>query len=77
MEQMFADPQVKHLEMATPVNHPRMGEFGVVNQAIRLSRTPHQIRTATPEQGEHTDEILAELGYDAAAIKAMHDKGAV
>ena len=54
-----------------------MGEFGVVNQAIRLSRTPHQIRTATPEQGEHTDEILAELGYDAAAIKAMHDKGAV
>ena len=77
MEQLFADPQVKHLEMATPVNHPRMGEFGVVNQAIRLSRTPHQIRTATPEQGEHTDEILAELGYDAAAIKAMHDKGAV
>ena len=77
MEQMFADPQVKHLEMATPVQHPRMGEFGVVNQAIRLSRTPHQIRTATPEQGEHTDEILEGLGYDAATIKAMHDRGAV
>lgn len=77
MEQMFADPQVKHLEMATPVNHPRMGTFNVVNQAIKLSRTPHQIRTATPEQGEHTDQILAELGYDAATIKAMHDKGAV
>ncbi len=77
MEQMFADPQVKHLEMATPINHPRMGEFGIVNQAVRLSRTPHQIRTATPEQGEHTDEILAGLGYDAATIKAMHDRGAV
>ena len=77
MEEMFADPQVKHLEMATPIQHPRMGEFGIVNQAIRLSRTPHQIRTATPEQGEHTDAILAELGYDAATIKSMHDKGVV
>ena len=63
--------------MATPVQHPRMGEFNIVNQAIGLSRTPHQIRTATPEQGEHTDEILAGLGYDAAAIAALHDKGAV
>jgi formyl-CoA transferase len=77
MEQMFADPQVKHLKMATPVNHPRMGEFNIVNQAIGLSRTPHQIRTATPEQGEHTDEILAGLGYDEAAIAALHGKGAV
>jgi crotonobetainyl-CoA:carnitine CoA-transferase CaiB-like acyl-CoA transferase len=77
MEQMFADPQVKHLEMATPVDHPRMGRFEVVNQAVRLSRTPHRIRTATPEQGEHTDAILAELGYDPATIKALHDKGAV
>ncbi|MCA8926576.1 MAG: CoA transferase [Alphaproteobacteria bacterium] len=77
MEQMFADPQVKHLQMATPIQHPRLGEFGVVNQAIRLSRTPHQIRTATPEQGEHTDAILADLGYDAATIQAMHDKGTV
>jgi formyl-CoA transferase len=77
MAEMFADPQVQHLEMATPVHHPRMGDFGVVNQAVRLSRTPHQIRTATPEQGEHTDAILSELGYDPATIKAMHDKGVV
>ena len=77
MAEMFADPQVKHLKMATPIQHPTIGEFEIVNQAIGLSRTPHQIRTATPEQGEHTDAILAELGYDAATIKAMHDKGTV
>ena len=77
MAEMFADPQVKHLKMATPIQHPTIGEFEIVNQAIGLSRTPHQIRTATPEQGAHTDAILAELGYDAATIKAMHDKGAV
>ncbi len=77
MAEMFADPQVQHLEMATPIDHPRMGEFAIVNQAIRMSRTPHQIRTATPEQGEHTDDILAELGYDSATVKAMRDKGVV
>jgi crotonobetainyl-CoA:carnitine CoA-transferase CaiB-like acyl-CoA transferase len=77
MAEMFADPQVKHVEMATPVHHPRLGDFNVVNQAVRLSRTPHQIRTATPEQGEHTDAILKELGYDEAAIAAMHEKRVV
>jgi len=77
MAEMFADPQVQHLEMATPVNHPRMGEFEIVNQAIRLSRTPHDIRTATPEQGEHTDTVLFELGYDEATIAAYRTKGIV
>ncbi len=77
MDQVFADPQVKHLNMATPVDHPRMGTFDVVNQAIKLSRTPSSVRTATPEQGEHTDAILAELGYDRAAIGEFHKNGVV
>ena len=77
MDQMFADAQVKHVQMATPVDHPRLGTFEIVNQAIKMSRTQSSIRTATPEQGEHTDEILSDLGYDAAAIKALHDKTVV
>ena len=77
MDQVFADPQVKHLEMATPVNHPRMGSFDVVNQAIKLSRTPSSVRTPTPEQGEHTDAILADLGYDGSAIGEFHESGVV
>jgi len=68
---------VKHVQMATPVDHPRLGTFEIVNQAIKMSRTQSSIRTATPEQGEHTDEILSDLGYDAAAIKALHDKTVV
>ena len=57
MDQVFADPQVKHLEMAVSVDHPRMGSFEVVNQAIKMSRTPSSVRTAPPEQGEHTNDI--------------------
>jgi formyl-CoA transferase len=77
IDQVFADPQVKHLEMSTPVNHPRLGTFGVVNQAIKMSRTPSSVRTATPEQGEHTDAILGELGYDESTISRLHEDGVV
>jgi formyl-CoA transferase len=77
MDGVFADPQVKHLEMAVSVDHPRMGKFDVVNQAIKMSRTPSQIRSATPDQGEHTDAILADLGYDDGIVKKMHENGVV
>jgi formyl-CoA transferase len=68
MDEVFADPQVRHLRMAAPVHHPRLGDIEVVNQAVELSRTPSGVRYPTPEKGEHTDEVLGELGFDAAAI---------
>ena len=77
MDQVFADPQVKYLEMAVSVDHPRMGSFEVVNQAIKMSRTPSSVRTATPEQGEHTNDILSELGYDQTTIDGFHQNGVV
>ncbi|MDE0592668.1 MAG: CaiB/BaiF CoA-transferase family protein [Dehalococcoidia bacterium] len=77
MDQVFADPQVQHLEMAVGVDHVRLGKFDVVNQAIKMSRTPSKIRTASPDQGEHTDAILAELGYTESLIAQMHENGAV
>jgi crotonobetainyl-CoA:carnitine CoA-transferase CaiB-like acyl-CoA transferase len=77
MDQVFADPQVQHLQMAVPVDHPRLGKFELVNQAIKMSRTPSSVRTATPEQGEHTDSILSGLGYDTSAIQKLHQNGVV
>jgi formyl-CoA transferase len=77
MDQVFADPQVKHLGMAVEVDHPTLGKFEIVNQAIKLSRTPSSIRTATPEQGEHTDDILEELGYTTEEINGHHTNGVV
>jgi crotonobetainyl-CoA:carnitine CoA-transferase CaiB-like acyl-CoA transferase len=77
VDQVFADQQVAHLQAAVEVEHPRLGKFRVLNQAARLSRTPAAVVSATPEIGQHTDEVLAELGYSVAEIAALHTKGAV
>ena len=71
MNQVFDDPQVKHIGAAATVKHPRLGEFRLVNQAVKLSRTPASMARATPELGEHTAEVLGELGYDAAGIARL------
>jgi len=68
MDEVFADPQVRHLGMAAPVQHGSLGKVEVVNQAVKLNRTPSHIARPTPEKGEHTEEILKEYGYDDKAI---------
>ena len=73
MDQVFADPQVRHLQAAAKVKHPLLGEIRVVNQAVGLSRTPATMASATPEIGQHTDEVLAEAGYSAAEITALRN----
>jgi len=73
MDQVFNDPQTRHLGIASPVHHPELGEIEVVGQPVGLSRTPSQIRTATPARGEQTDEIMHALGYsddEVADLKA-------
>jgi crotonobetainyl-CoA:carnitine CoA-transferase CaiB-like acyl-CoA transferase len=68
MDQVFADPQVQYLGMAAPVQHGSLGKIEVVNQPVKLSRTPSQIVHPTPEKGEHTEEVLKDYGYDDKAI---------
>jgi formyl-CoA transferase len=68
MDEVFADPQVQHLGMAAPVPHKTLGEIEVVNQAVKLSRTPSGIVHPTPEKGEHTGEVLKEHGYNDKEI---------
>ena len=77
MDEMFDDPQVKHLKMAHPVNSPKLGPIELIGQAINMSRTPFEMRTATPEQGEHTEAVLKEAGYDAAAIASFKQRGVI
>jgi crotonobetainyl-CoA:carnitine CoA-transferase CaiB-like acyl-CoA transferase len=68
MDEVFADPQVQHLGMAAAVQHGTLGKIEVVNQAVKLSRTPSRMVHPTPEKGEHTEEVLKEYGYDDKAI---------
>ncbi len=78
IDQTFADPQVRHLGIATPIQHPKLGAQKVVGQPIHMSGFPQpdELRP-TPDQGQHTDEVLAELGFDAAQIAELRAKGAV
>ena len=77
IDEVFEDPQVKHLGMAAPSEHPLLGDIDLVAQPIKMSGAEFSVRSPTPELGEHTDEVLAECGYQAADIKALRAAGAI
>ncbi len=74
VDQVFTDAQVEHLGMAVPMPHPTRTGTAVVNQAVSLSRTPPVIDRPTPGLGQHNEEVLAELGYDKAAIAGLRER---
>ncbi len=77
MDEVFADPQVKHVQASAPVRHPKLGTLNLINNPIKLSRTPPRLATATPERGEHTAEVLQEAGYGPAEIETFRKQGVV
>lgn len=77
VDQVFADPQVRHQGIAAKVAHASLGEIELVGQPVHMSRTPWSMRTAAPEAGEHTSAILAEIGYTPAEIASLRERGVV
>jgi formyl-CoA transferase len=78
IDETFADPQVRHLEMARPIDHPKLGRLVAVGQAINMSRTPEPDRLRpTPELGQHTDAILREFGYDEKRIAGLRARAVI
>lgn len=61
MDQVFADPQVRHLGVVGHVEHARLGRLAVVTPPIVMSRTPYALTRAAPEVGEHSDAILKDI----------------
>jgi formyl-CoA transferase len=78
IDKTFAEPQVRHLGIARPVKHPKLGDIKVVGQPINLSDfpQPEELRP-TPELGQETDAVLAGLGYDKKAIDRLRADGVV
>ncbi len=77
MDQVFADPQVKHLRMARVMHSPTVGDKEVVASAINISGFSKDIRLPTPEAGSSTDEVLRGVGYSAGEIEDMRARGVI
>ncbi len=76
-EDLLHDPQVRANEYIVEVDHPTQGRIPVVGAPWRFSETPAQIAPAAPELGEHTEEVLQELGYSWEQIGALREQGAL
>jgi len=74
IDQMFADPQVKHIGIAKPVKNSNLT---LVGQGVNLSRTPSALVAPPPALGQHTSQVLKEFGYSAKQIAALRKANAI
>jgi crotonobetainyl-CoA:carnitine CoA-transferase CaiB-like acyl-CoA transferase len=77
INQIFDDPQVKHLDVVADVPNTGDRKLRLVKQPFTLSRTPSRFVAPTPEMGEHTDEIMQEFGFSTAEIENLKQQKAI
>jgi crotonobetainyl-CoA:carnitine CoA-transferase CaiB-like acyl-CoA transferase len=77
VDETFADPQVEHLGLTSEVPHPELGDISLVRNAVDMTGVDRAVRSPTPDPGQHTAEILGELGFDEAAIAELRRAGAI
>ena len=71
IHEVFDDPQIAHMGIPKQITHSKMGTSHLVGSPINLSDTPAKFFRPAPLLGEHTEEVLAKLGYDADEIEAL------
>lgn len=77
LDEVVRDPQLRQRGLFAEVTHPTLGSVRQVAFPVQMSATPGRIETPPPELGEHTDEVLRALGYDAAAIAGFRRDGVI
>ena len=77
LAEVFEDPQVRHRGMVVPMAHPLSDALRVVASQMKLSGTPVAYRLPPPQLGQHTDEVLAQLGHGPEAIAAWREEGVI
>ncbi len=77
LDQVLTDPHIEAREMVVEKEHPTAGSVKIIGVPIKLSLTPGEIAKAPPTLGQHTDEILASLGYANAQIASLREQGIV
>jgi len=75
MDAVFNDPQVQHLPIVAEVEHPTHGLQRLLGQAFQVDGIEPVMQSATPECGQHTNDILKDLGYDQSQIDSFKSKG--
>jgi crotonobetainyl-CoA:carnitine CoA-transferase CaiB-like acyl-CoA transferase len=75
LAEVFSDPQVLAQEMLLEAEHPGRGPVRMTGFPVKLGATPAQLRRPAPALGEHTDQVLRELGYLPERIAALKDRG--
>jgi len=77
LEEALNDPHLKARGMVVEVDHPRDGMFKTIGFPVKFSETPYSVKMAPPGFGEHTKEILMELGYTSKEIEQLEKNGVV
>ena len=77
LDEVFEDPQVKHLDRIMELEHPKHGPIQTVRSGVNLSDTPWQWSALPPELGEHTAEVLRELGLSEERIAQLSEAGTI
>ena len=77
VDESFADPQVRHLQMAQTVHSPILGDLSILGHPVAYSEQRRPLGTAAPEMGQHNEEIFGSIGFTKAQLADLAQRGVI